>query len=267
MKTNQHILAVSAALILATSLGAQKIPDPSPSCPEFASMTPCLWQPPYCGDDCDNTPYCRTNCSTTGSSDTNSLYCEYGTYANCHDSGPPWPTGMDPDNIPLPCKLNADGTMADCKCKVFHGHNYVNTSEIMNLGVFYETIKVCGSDGSKCQNSSTCPGENCVGEIPPICKYIVGQSPDNPETSLIPGADLISTYGYGMLESYPDVSPTSTTCNDIVIADCMTAPCLYEDNDPESGYAQCACPTIYMSSYTLSQDGQICNLPEGYVWE
>lgn len=275
MKTNNRILAASAALALAVSLGAQEIPESSSSCPGFAPGTPCLWQSPYCGDDCSNQPFCFMTCQGASSgSETNLLYCQNATYANCHYSGPPWATGSSSDNIPLPCTLNADNTVANCKCPVFEGPNYVHMNYIWNLGVYYETVAVCGSDGSKCQNQVTCPPGTtgtCPGEVPPVCKYITQQAPDDPAVSLMPGADLISTYGYGMDQDYSDVSPTSTTCNDLVVANCMTAPCKYEDADEGSPsgkrYAQCACPTMYASSYTLPQDGQTCNLPEGYVWE
>ena len=209
-------------------------------------------------------------------SETNLLYCQNVTYANCHYSGPPWATGTNPENIPLPCVLNADNTVANCKCQVFEGPTYVHMNYILNLGVYYETVAVCGSDGSKCQNQVTCPPGTegtCQGEVPPVCKYITQQASDDPEVSLIPGADLISTYGYDMDQDYPDVSPTSTTCSDLIIANCMTAPCKYEEgNDNEDSpsgrrFAQCACPTMFQSSFVLSQDGQTCNLPEGYVWE
>jgi hypothetical protein len=203
------------------------------------------------------------------------LYCENTTYANCHYSGPPWATGSNRDNIPLPCKLSDDNTIAYCKCEVFTGPSYTKIDEIMNLGVYYETVAVCGTDGSKCQNSLTCPPgtTQCEGggEIPPVCQYVAQQNPEDPEVSLIPGADLISVFGFDMEDDYSDTSPTSTTCNDTVVADCMTAPCWYDDGDEDSSsgtrYATCACPTLFESSYTLPQDGQTCNLPEGYVWE
>lgn len=284
MKATQLVVAVSALLMLSTSLGAQEIPKSSDSCPGFASGTPCLWQDPYCGDECKNLPFCRTTCSPTtasGSSDeavssqTQMLYCENTTYANCHYSGPPWATGSNPNNIPLPCKLNADNTVASCKCEVFTGPSYTKIGEILNLGVYYETVAVCGTDGSNCQNQLTCPPgtTQCEGggEIPPVCKYLAQQNPKNSEVSLIPGADLISVFGFAMQKNYSDSSPTSTTCNDIVAADCMTAPCWYEAGAAGSSsgtkYATCACPTLFTSSYTLPQDGQTCNLPEGYVWE
>ena len=278
-RAEKPLIAVSVALVLvacAVPLGAQEIPLSSASCPGFAPGTPCLWQSPYCGEDCSNLPFCRMNCQGASSgSETNLLFCRNAIYANCHYSGPPWKTGSNPENIPLPCKLSSDNTMALCKCPVFEGPTYVHMNYILNLGVYYETVAVCGSDGSKCQNQMTCPPGtegDCPGEVPPVCKYITQQAPGDPAVSLIPGADLISTYGYDMDQAYPDVSPTSTSCTDLVVANCMTAPCKYEDgmreDSPSGGqYAECACPTMFEDSFTLSQDGQTCNLPEGYVWE
>jgi len=248
-------------------------------CPEFKPGTLCNSQSsPYCGDNCDNTPFCPTNCWTSKSgpawsgatlnSQTNLLYCANATYANCHDSGPPWVTGTNPDNIPLPCKLSPDGKMANCKCQVFVGPSYVNMYGIMNLGVYYETVKVCGDDGSKCKNITTCTSDGsgkCLGKVPPVCKYIAQQNPNDPKHSLIPGADLISTFGFGMQANYPS---GSTSCNGLY-AGCMTAPCKFEDESgPASGprYAQCSCPT-WNGDYTLSQSGQNCDAGDGYVWE
>ena len=241
-------------------------------CPDITPGNLCTSQQAYCGDKCGNTPYCATTCWTTssgppwsggGSTDaTAMLYCKSATYANCHYSGPPWPTGTNSDNRPLPCTLNASGTVADCKCPVFTGENYVNMYGILNLGVFYETVAVCGSDGSNCQNASNCPGDNCTGAVPPVCKYIAEQNPDKPETSLIPGADLISTYGNAMQNNYPS---GSTDCPAGFMAGCMTAPCQYDKDDPD--YAHCKCPTYWHDPVTLSQDKQRCDPGNGYVWE
>lgn len=251
----------------------------SSTCPTFEPGTLCSsQQPPYCGDSCDNYPFCPTTCWPTDAgpawggaegSGQGMLYCAKAIYANCHYSGPPWPTGTNPDNIPLPCQLNEEGTLANCKCQVFEGESYVNISGIMNLGAYYETVAVCGSDGSSCQNITTCPpGSNgdCEGEIPPVCQYITGQSQGDPETSLIPGADLISTFGFDMEDNYPS---GSTQCTDLLVAGCMSAPCQYDDTNSESGpqYAQCACPTSVIDSFSLSQSNQNCDPGEGYVWE
>ena len=94
----------------------------------------------------------------------------------------------NPDNIPLPCVLNGSATVATCKCPVFEGGSYVNMPGILNLGAFYETVAVCGSNGSNCKNLSNCPNGDCDDSIPvaPVCKYISGQDPNDPESSFIP---------------------------------------------------------------------------------
>ncbi len=251
-------------------------------CPEFQPDTVCTDVTPYCGDDCDNLPFCPTTCWTTSSgpawsgagvgAESNNLYCPTGTYANCHYSGPPWPTGTSSENIPMPCELNEDGTMANCKCKVFEGPSYVNIYAIMNLGVYYETIEACGTDGSGCLNMGNCPqgstlgSGDCTGTIAPVCEYISGQDPNNAATSLIPGADLISTFGLGMDSDY---NSGTTSCEDTLFAGCMTAPCQYEENTGSasgSRYAYCACP-VSRGAISLPQCGQICDLGDSYVWE
>lgn len=238
----------------------------------------CASVDPYCGDDCDNTPYCPATCATSDTGppwsggsygSTGMLYCPAATYALCHFSGPADPTGTNPDNIPLPCVLNSSGTVATCTCPVFEGGSYVNMPGILNLGAFYETTAVCGSNGSNCKNLSNCPDGDCDDSIPvaPVCKYISGQDPDDPESSFIPGADLISTFSYAMQGSYPS---GSTTCTDIYRAGCMTAPCWYEKQTASSGdqgYARCECPTFYFSSTSLSQDNLDCDAGYGHVWE
>ena len=252
----------------------------SKSCPDFKPGTLCSApSEPDCGDDCDNKPFCATDCWTTESgpawsgatlsSQTNLLYCANATYANCHVAGPPWATGISSDNIPLPCKLSPDGKMADCKCQVFVGPSYVNMYGIMNLGVFYETVAVCGADGSKCQNITTCTSDGsgkCLGKVPPVCKYVAQQNAKDPENSLIPGADLISTFGFGFQDNY---TSGSTSCNGRY-AGCMTAPCKFIDDEsaPDAGprYAQCSCP-VWHGDYTISQYGQSCDPGKGYVWE
>lgn len=244
-------------------------------CPNFKAGTVCSNIKPYCGESCSNTPYCQTTCWTSASgsawsgagraSQTNLLYCENNVYANCHFSGPSYPTGNNPNNPILPCKINKDGKAATCRCKVFSGENYINITGIMNLGVYYETVKVCGSDGVKCQNSSSCPGPNCRGQIPPVCKYLKAQHPNNPESSFIPGADLISTFGLEMV-SNGDYTLGKTACKKIRAAGCMTQPCKYEKGSNKK-FALCQCPLNSPRDVDLSQSNQKCNLESGYVWE
>ena len=270
----KFLLGIALVVLLTClNLPAATAGNRSTLCPQFAPGTLCSSQQPYCGDSCDNTPFCPTTCWPTesgpawaggGDSNTYQLYCAEATYANCHYSGPPYPTGTNPENIPLPCKLSDDSKTANCKCQVFDGPNYVNLAAILNLGVYYETVEVCGSDGSKCQNASTCyPGSTtCEGQIPPVCQYVAQQNASVPETSLLPGADLISTYGFGMSENYPS---GSTSCENSLVAGCMTAPCKYDSDNTE--YAQCICPVSFQDAFELSQSGQQCDIGRDYAWE
>lgn len=267
-------LFLTVMLCLSFSLLAEE----NPECPQFEPGTLCSSVEPFCGDDCDNTPFCPTTCWTSSSgpawggggegSTTNQLYCEKATYANCHFSGPPYPTGTNQDNIPLPCRLSDDNRSASCKCEVFTGPTIVNLTGIMNLGVYYETIAVCGEDGSKCQNMSNCPADGnntCSGTVAPVCKYVLEQNPDDPSTSLIPGADLISTFGFEMQDDYP---MGSTSCENLLVAGCMSAPCTYENGEISgSKYATCECLTSFQESFSLSQDNQQCDIGPDYVWE
>ncbi|QLE78313.1 hypothetical protein FLM55_00595 [Francisella sp. Scap27] len=247
--------------------------------PLFESNQLCSNAKPYCGGNCSNTPFYPTTCKPTsyGSAwsgggatvETKLLYCANSTYANCHYSGPLTPTGTNPDNIGLPCKVSEDGKTANCKCKVFTGPNYVNIDGIMNLGAYYETIAVCGKDGSKCKNLTTCHPDgsgDCKGIEAPVCKYIAEQNSEDDKTSFIPGADVISTYGFDMNKDYNIAKPgDGVKCSNIDVAGCMTQPCKYEKSSKE--YAICSCPVTKMKVMMLSQKNVSCDLPKGYVWE
>jgi hypothetical protein len=48
------------------------------------------------------------------------------------------------------------------------------------------------------------------------------------------------------------------------------SPCQYVENsndEVDTSYAQCACPTWLHRSFTLSQSNQGCDLGEEFVWE
>ncbi|API87294.1 hypothetical protein [Francisella uliginis] len=247
--------------------------------PLFESQQLCDSVKPFCGDNCTNSPFYPTLCKPTkhgsawsgggATSETKQLYCANATYANCHYSGPLSPTGINPNNQALPCKVSKDGKTANCRCKVFKGPNYVNIDGIMNLGVYYQTVAVCGKDGSKCKNLSTCKPDGsgkCKGVEAPVCKYIAKQNSNDDSISFIPGADLISTYGFAMNKDYDIAKPgQGVKCQNIDVAGCMTQPCKYEKGSKE--YATCSCPITKMKSVVLSQKGVSCNLPKGYVWE
>lgn len=265
---------------------------PAETPPETASSStasnPCPAAAP-CGDDCSNQPFVPNDCWTTPYgpakadiviSPTNMLYCPEGAYALCFFSGPPNATGSNPANKPLPCVMQTDGT-ADCTCQVYtSGPSFVDLNGILNQGAFYETVQTCGQDGSGCANLKNC-GEDgsvpgCANQtVAPVCQYVQDQNPDDPSVSLMPGADLISTFSFAMEDDYPMAPPTS--CPDGgLYAGCMTAPCNFaegatmppSDGDP----IQCKCPT-YDGPFEIGQPSQACTIPtvpgqggRTYVW-
>jgi hypothetical protein len=242
--------------------------------------------PPPCGDDCSNQPFERTDCWTTKYGparadvvlgnplkSTNLLYCSGGSYALCYFSGPPYATGTSADNRPLPCVL--EGDVANCTCQVYtSGPYFVVINDILNLGAYYETVQACGHDGSGCANITNCgpdgrlPG--CADQkVAPVCQYVQNQNPDDPSTSLMPKADLISTFSLAMDGDYR----LGTTACTGLYAGCMTAPCFFPqgaaqppaDGDP----VQCQCPT-YDGPFQVGQSGQECGIPGdgggSWVW-
>jgi hypothetical protein len=210
------------------------------------------------------------------------LYCDGNTYALCFFSGPPAATGTSSgnnnDNNPLPCVLNEKGDTANCTCQAYaSGPNFVDINGILNRGAYFETVNKCGQDGSGCQNIVNCgprgdrPG--CQG-IPqaPVCKQVKAQSPDHPEVSLMPKADLISTFSFAMsgkngpyeLGSIPCTGPNAGK-----YAGCMTAPCSYgpgHTSPTQDGeLVQCQCP-IYSGDFQIGQKGQSCPIDADHVW-
>ncbi len=288
-----HILAVAALLLAFGACSPEKEPPPEGTPPEetpasASNETPCP-EPPPCGDDCSNVPFERTECWTTqygpakanviiGNplTSTNMLYCDAGSYALCFFSGPPTPTGTSSENQPLPCVL--EGDIANCTCQVYtSGPYFVDINSILNLGAYYQTVQACGEDGSKCANIGNCghkgdkPG---CKERPqaPVCQYVKNQNPDDPTVSLIPQADLVSTFSFAMDGPY---KLGSTSCPANLYAGCMTAPCFFaegaqqppSDGDP----IQCQCPT-YNGDYQVGQSipPQECAISgdggASYVW-
>lgn len=142
-KISRCIRMAMSVLVVALSLAAPAFAQES-WCPSFLPKSPCTSYQPYCAPDCNNKPFCPNNCWTTeygparadiilGSQTTspNMLYCDPATIAYCGGSGKP----------PLPCVLNADGTVADCTCDVVSSSPYfVIIGGILNLGAYYETV-------------------------------------------------------------------------------------------------------------------------------
>jgi len=293
------VLGVTAAPLLAAGDGATKTKTKNKTSSEAACPNP-----PACGSNCSNTPFAPTDCWTTPygpakadvvtSPGTNMLYCPAGSYALCFFSGPSSPTGngcpssSKCNNKRLPCVLNADGKSANCTCQFYTAdaqHPYfVDINGILNRGAYDETVQVCGADGSLCANLKNC-GEGLVrcpnpqpcsapgtgaGCLAPVCKYVQQQNPSDPKVSLIPGAEVISTFSFAMNSTYTlGTSPCSG-----VYAGCMTAPCKFTSGGVSTHSPgdpiQCECPT-YDGTYQVGQNDQHCPIHSStkgttYVW-
>ena len=176
---------------------------------------------------------------------SNFLLCKGASIALCYYSGPEGTT---------PCELRPGGKIADCTCyQVPEGSPYfVDINAILNLDVYLETVKVCGTDGSECLPTGTKPA--------PVCKSIN-------DNKLIPHADLISAFSLYLAS---DIQIGQTTCGAAPYAGCMTAPCKETgDTDPATGLplVSCACP-VYDGAYQVGQDIPVdqCVLGDNLVW-
>ncbi len=261
------------------------------------SKNPCPNPPPPCGSgqDCQVHPFKPTDCWTTpygparadvivatqpggALGSTNMLYCDGNTYALCFFSGPPAATGTSSSNNPLPCVLNEKGDTASCTCQAYtSGPNFVDINAILNRGAYFETVNRCGQDGSGCQNIVNC-GPN--GDLPgckgipqaPVCKHVKAQSPSHPQVSLMPKADLISTFSFAMSGKDGSYDLGSIPCTG-KYAGCMTAPCSYGPGHTsptkDGELVQCQCP-VYSGDFQVGQKGQSCSITGSngatYVW-
>ena len=295
---------------------AQETPAPAAAAPETSASTapavlisaqesnePCPNPPPPCGSgqDCAVHPFKPTDCWTTpygparadvivetqpggAVRSVNMLYCDGNTYALCFFSGPPAATGTSSSNNPLPCVLNEKTGIADCTCQAYtSGPNFVDINGILNRGAYFETVNKCGQDGSGCRNIETCgprgDKKGCT-DLPeaPVCRHVKEQSPSHPHRSLMPHADLISTFSFAMSEgrkdgSYELGSIPCTGPNAGQYAGCMTAPCSYGPGHTsptkDGELVQCQCPT-YNGEFQIGQKGQSCPITgsdgETYVW-
>jgi hypothetical protein len=275
---------------------AKARPAPAPAAAASAApaaatappSTPCPNPPPCTGTTgkCANNPYVPTLCWTTPygppradvvSSPKNLLYCNGGAYALCFFSGPPNPTGQNPANKRLPCTLQQGG-VAICTCEAFScGPYFVDINGILNQGVYYQTVNACGQDGSGCANLENCgpkgDRQGCRDQkTAPVCGYVKNQDPANASVSLIPRADLISTFSFAMDSDYAlGTTPCTTTPG--LYAGCMTAPCYFGPNHKSplinGEPIQCECP-VYSGPYQIGQDHQTCAIPQSgqasFVW-
>ncbi|HEY6803534.1 MAG TPA: hypothetical protein VI306_08150 [Pyrinomonadaceae bacterium] len=176
---------------------------------------------------------------------SNFLECRGAAIALCYYSGA-GPT--------TPCTLDGLG-IANCTCyEVPAGQPYkVDINAILNLDVYLRTVAKCGQDGSLCRPTGTIEA--------PVCEAINNNT-------LIPGADLISTFSLYLEKQLPI---SQTTCSTpAAYAGCMTAPCKRTGKtDPTTGLplVQCGCPTYtgpYQVGQTVSQDQ--CVLGGNSIW-
>jgi len=175
----------------------------------------------------------------------NFLECKGASIALCYYSGA-GPT--------TPCTADGLG-LANCTCyEIPSGQPYlVDINAILNLDVYLKTVAKCGKDGSLCRPTGSLQA--------PVCDAINSNS-------LIPGADLISTFSL-YLEKQIHIKPT-TCATPAAYAGCMTAPCKRTGKtDPNTGLplVQCGCP-IFTGPYQVGTaiDQNQCVLGGNYVW-
>jgi hypothetical protein len=176
---------------------------------------------------------------------SNFLECKGAPVALCYYSGPGPTTPCNPDGLGI----------ANCTCyEIPKGQPYlVDINAILNRDVYLMTVAKCGKDGSKCSPTGSVPA--------PVCDAINNNT-------LIPGADLISTFSR-YLENQIPINPT-TCATPSAYAGCMTAPCKRTGNiDPKTHLplVQCGCPTYtgpYQVGTAIDQDQ--CMLDGTNVW-
>jgi hypothetical protein len=179
---------------------------------------------------------------------TNMLECNStAPIALCYYSGP---------EGPAPCTMDGLG-IANCTCYEIPAGDryYVDINAILNRDVYLRTVAVCGKDGENCLPSGA--------KEAPVCDAIN-------KNTLIPGADLISTFSlYLVTHENMNISPTS--CEKAsTYAGCMTAPCKRTGRkDPKTKLplVQCGCPTYdgpFQAGEKISPER--CVLEGNHVW-
>jgi hypothetical protein len=166
--------------------------------------------------------------------------------ALCYYSGP---------NGPAPC--NEDGLgIANCTCyeipSTSQGNKQpylVDINGILNEDVYLQTVAKCGKEGEKCKNVNDAP----------VCAAINNNT-------LIPGADLISTFSLYLEKQMPIHETNCPIPSDY--AGCMTAPCKRTGKiDPTTKLplVQCGCP-VYKGPYQVGTATDECVLGGTNVW-
>jgi len=163
--------------------------------------------------------------------------------ALCYYSGP-GPT--------TPCTLDGLG-IANCTCyEIPSGQPYfVDINGILNRDVYLKTVAACGKEGQNCRPAGS--------RRAPVCEAINNNT-------LIPGADLISTFSLYLEKQIP-ISMTSCP-TPAAYAGCMTAPCKRTGKiDPKTRLplVQCGCPT-FTGPYQVGTATDQCVLGGNYVW-
>jgi len=174
---------------------------------------------------------------------TNFLECKGTPIALCYYSGP-GPT--------TPCILDGLG-IANCTCYELPKAlpYFVDINAILNRDVYLRTVARCGKDGSRCRGSNESP----------VCEAINNNT-------LIPGADLISTFSPFLEKQLPISLTTCATRPYAAYAGCMTAPCKRTGKiDPKIRLplVQCGCP-VYTGPYQVGTTTDHCVLESNYVW-
>ena len=183
---------------------------------------------------------------------SNFLECRGVAIALCYYSGPGPTTPCTPDGLGI----------ANCTCyEIPSGQPYlVDINAILNRDVYLKTVAICGKDGSKCRPTGSLEA--------PVCNAIN-------DNTLIPGADLISTFSLylerqSLAEKEKEFLIVPTACPAAAYAGCMTAPCKRTGKtDPKTNLplVQCGCPTFtgpYQVGKKIPQNQ--CVLEGNYVW-
>ncbi|HEV7644784.1 MAG TPA: hypothetical protein VGO50_12635 [Pyrinomonadaceae bacterium] len=175
---------------------------------------------------------------------SNMLACKGSApIALCYYSGPNGVTPCTPDGLGI----------ANCTCyEIPTGQPYmVDINNILNEEAYLKTVKTCGKDGSDCLPTGKAEA--------PVCDYIN-------KNTLIPGADLISTFSLYLEKQIPIGETNCPTPS--AYAGCMTAPCKRTGKkDPKTGLplVQCGCP-LYTGPYQVGTATDQCALDGPYVW-
>jgi hypothetical protein len=178
---------------------------------------------------------------------SNFLSCNNVAIALCYYSG----AGA---NTSTPCTTDGGG-ISNCTCyEIAAGKPYfVDINAILNLDVYKKTVKICGHDGSKCKPT----GKHTA----PVCESIKNNT-------LMPGADLVSTFSLALEKEIPIKETSCTT--PAPYAGCMTAPCKRTGKtDSATGLplVQCACPN-YTGPFQVGTEIQAsqCSPGNNMIW-